>query len=228
MEVKILHLFPKLLSLYGEWGNVAVLKMTLESLGHTVTVTECEDGKADFCAYDFCYAGAGTEDNLKVALQRLLPQAEAIHSSIAAGKLWLATGNAMSLFGKTLDGTPAIGVFGYETAVSEKRFLGDVLATDGALGFINTSCVYQGIEKPLLTLQLGNALGNDKASAAEGIDAGNFLGTQLIGPFLVKNPRYLGKVVEAVTGTSWQADPNSNMMLAYQTARKELSNRLNG
>ena len=29
-EIKILHLFPKLLSLYGEYGNMAVLRSTLE------------------------------------------------------------------------------------------------------------------------------------------------------------------------------------------------------
>ncbi len=228
MEVKILHLFPRLLSLYGEWGNVAVLKMTLESLGHTVTVTECEDGKAEFGAYDLCYVGAGVEDNLPIALKRLLPQVTAIRESVSAGKLWLATGNAMALFGRTLDGTAAVGLFGYETSISNKRFLGDVLSDDGTLGFINTSCVYKGVEKPLLTLKLGAAMGNDKASAAEGVDGGNFLGTQLIGPFLVKNPRYLEKTVRAITGEPWQADSASNLSLAYETALKELQNRLKG
>ena len=47
-ELKILHLFPKLLSVYGEYGNVAVLKATLEQRGCTVTVTACEDGNAAY------------------------------------------------------------------------------------------------------------------------------------------------------------------------------------
>ena len=37
-EIRILHLFPKRLSLYGEYGNVAVLARTLESLGNKVEI----------------------------------------------------------------------------------------------------------------------------------------------------------------------------------------------
>ena len=88
-EIKILHLFPRLLSLYGEYGNVVMVKATLESKGCAVTVTECEDGSADFAAYDFIYVGSGTEDNLMVALQRLLPHAESVKESVAKGKVWL-------------------------------------------------------------------------------------------------------------------------------------------
>jgi len=176
-EVKILHLFPKLLSLYGEYGNIAVLKAALGNC----TVTECEDGNADFENYDFIYIGSGTEDNLMVALERLLPHAERIAASVRKS-IWLATGNALALFGKTLAGKPALGIFGYETLIDDKRYLGDVL-TEGSpetLGFINTSCRYQGIENSLLQLVLNKNLGNDKQSSAEGIREGNFFGTQLI------------------------------------------------
>ena len=41
-EIKILHLFPRLLSLYGEYGNVAVLEKFLKEAGHSVTVTGWE------------------------------------------------------------------------------------------------------------------------------------------------------------------------------------------
>lgn len=229
-EMKILHLFPKLLSLYGEYGNVAVLKNALEETGYTVSVTECEDGKADFTAYDFLYVGSGTEDNLMVALERL--DAEAVKASIAAGKVWLATGNAMTFFGKTVRRgdveVAGVGAFDYETTIDDsKRFLGDVLTAEEtpALGFINTSCVYQGIEKPLLTLRLGKNLGNDKASAAEGIREGNFLGTQLIGPFLVKNPHFLQEVYTMLTGKPLDISSDDYIQKAYQVARKELTAR---
>ena len=126
-EMKILHLFPKLLSLYGEYGNVAILKNALEETGYTVSVTACEDGKADFSAYDFIYVGSGTEDNLVVALDRL--DADAVKASIESGKVWLATGNAMTLFGKTVrrgkQEVPGVGAFGYTTTIDDsKRFLG--------------------------------------------------------------------------------------------------------
>ena len=229
-EVKILHLFPKLLSLYGEYGNVAILKNALEENGYTVSVTECEAGKADFCAYDFIYTGSGTEDNLMVALRRM--DADAVKASIAGGKVWLATGNAMTLFGKAVcrgeKEVPGIGAFDYVTTIDDsKRFLGDVLTAEEtpSLGFINTSCLYKGIENPLLTLRLGKNLGNDKASSADGIREGNFLGTQLIGPSLVKNPHALQEVYTLLTGETLTLSPEDYIVKAYQVALKELSAR---
>jgi len=219
-EVKILHLFPKLLSLYGEYGNIAVLKAALGNC----TVTECEDGNADFENYDFIYIGSGTEDNLMVALERLLPHAERIAASVRKS-IWLATGNALALFGKTLAGKPALGIFGYETLIDDKRYLGDVL-TEGSpetLGFINTSCRYQGIENSLLQLVLNKNLGNDKQSSAEGIREGNFFGTQLIGPFLAKNPHYLAQMVTLLTGESYT--PEGYGCKAYAVAVAQLRKR---
>ncbi len=230
-EIKILHLFPRLLSLYGEYGNVAVLKAVLENNGCAVTVTECEDGSADYSAYDFIYVGSGTEDNLMVALQRLMPHASAVKESIEAGKVWLATGNAMALFGKSVtrgEEAPGVGAFDYHTTVDDsKRFLGDVITANepATLGFINTSCIYTGIEKPLLELYLNKDLGNDKKTPADGIREKNFFGTQLIGPFLVKNPHYMETVCTLLTDGEVVVAKDSNMVKAYEVARKELRTR---
>ena len=38
MELKILHFYPDLMSLYGSYANVSILKQTLEEMGNTVTV----------------------------------------------------------------------------------------------------------------------------------------------------------------------------------------------
>lgn len=228
---KILHLFPKLLSLYGEYGNVKILEMLLKEQAYEVEVTGWEEGEVDFSQYDFCYVGSGTEDNLMVALERLRPHACEVKASIEKNTLWLATGNALALFGKTVtrkDRTvPGIGAFDFETLVDDsKRYLGDVLSTGGALGFINTSCVFTGIDTPLLELKLGKTLGNDKKSCQDGLRQGNFHATQLIGPFLVKNPQYLKDFFTILTDHPWAPDRDSNLMLAYKTARKELEARL--
>lgn len=231
-EIKILHLFPRLLSLYGEYGNVAMLEHILKTRGYAVTVTQCEDGNADYSAYDFVYVGSGTEDNLMVALERLTPYAEAVRKSIAECKVWLATGNAMTLFGKTVARKetviPGIGAFDYNTKIDDaKRYLGDVLAEGepATLGFINTSCVYAGIDTPMLTLYLNKNLGNDKVSAADGIRCGSFFGTQLIGPFMVKNPHYLQEIYAMITGETLEFSSEDYICKAYQVALKELKAR---
>ena len=232
-EIKILHLFPKLLSLYGEYGNVAILKSTLPGS----TVTECEDGNAQFENYDFIYIGSGTEDNLREAAGRLTDAGAEVAAAMEKGTLFLATGNAMALFGKSiarLDRQVAgVEAFSYTTHIREdKRYLGDVLTTDSnvcaarTLGFINTSCVYAGVKKPLLVLELGSKLGNDKQSAADGILEEHFIGTQLIGPFLVKNPHFLRFVCEKLTGEKLTIDPQSNQVKAYEVAVSQLLARL--
>ena len=230
-EIRILHLFPKLLSLYGEYGNVAVLRRALENMGNTVTVDTYENGELILNEYDFIYVGAGTEDNLMEAIRRLMPHQDAIVESINRGDLWLATGNAMTLFGDTAtrlnSSCDALGCFPYKTTIYDnKRYLGDVLTADGFVGFVNTSSVYEGIHAPLLTLQLGAKLGTDKACGADGIHEKNFYGTQLIGPVLVKNPHFLEMICQAITGEEVVISAESNAKKAYAIALKELKNRL--
>ena len=36
--IRIVHLFPKLLSLYGEYGNVAILEKSLRESGYAVEI----------------------------------------------------------------------------------------------------------------------------------------------------------------------------------------------
>ena len=234
-EIKILHLFPRLLSLYGEYGNVAVLEKFLKEAGHSVTVTGWEKGDLDLTGYDFIYVGSGTEDNLLEAVKRLAPHADAIAASIAGGQQWLATGNAMTLFGKTITRkgveTAALGCFGYNTELNEqKRFLGDAVTAPlfGApcIGFINNSCIYRGMDAPLLELVLNPQLGNDKASNQDGLTVNHFKGTQLIGPVLVKNPHFLTAVMEAITGIPVTLGEDNNIVKAYKISVAELQARI--
>lgn len=234
-EYKILHLFPRLLSLYGEYGNVAVLEKVMKENGHSVSVTGWENGDLDLTGYDFIYIGSGTEDNLLEAVKRLAPHADAIAASIAGGQQWLATGNAMTIFGAAITRKGAeyqgLGSFGYTTEINEnKRFLGDVVTKPAfgaaCIGFINNSCIYHGMENPLFELVLNPQLGNDKASPLDGFRSGNFRGTQLIGPVLVKNPHVLGAVIEAITGQAPALAPESNICKAYAISVAELQARI--
>ena len=230
-EIKILHLFPRLLSLYGEYGNIAVLRRALEDNDFAVTVETYENGELTLDGYDFIYVGAGTEDNLIEAIRRLMPYTEAIAASIESGALWLATGNAMTLFGQAVvrqEATiEALGPFGYHAHIFDtKRYLGDVLTVDGFVGFINTSCLYGGISTPLLQLKLNPHLGNDKASGADGIRYKNFYGTQLIGPVLAKNPHFLEHICQALIGQEITLPCDSYARKAYNIALSELKNRM--
>lgn len=236
-EIKILHLFPRLMSLYGEYGGLRLLTRELEKGGFAVTVTATDEGNVPFGDFDMVYVGSGTEEALLEGCRRLAPYGEAVRAAAESGTtLFLATGNAMALFGKsltrgeiTLEG---VGAFGYETVIDKKRWLGDALTTAenpfgaACVGFVNTSCRYAGVDAPLMEMRLNPALGNDKASSAEGVFTESFVGTQLIGHLLVKNPHALAWVYRRLTGAEYTPDANGNQVKAYEVALEELTARL--
>ena len=45
MDIRILHFYPDLMSLYGSYANVSVLKRTLEQMGNTVSVEPIAPGQ---------------------------------------------------------------------------------------------------------------------------------------------------------------------------------------
>ena len=54
MELRFIHFYPDLMSLYGSYANVTVLKRYLERLGNSVTVETVGLGEnADLSGADF-------------------------------------------------------------------------------------------------------------------------------------------------------------------------------
>ena len=232
-QIRIVHLFPELLSLYGEYGNVAILVKYLRENGFAVTVDRYEEGPLALDGADFVYMGSGTEDNLLVAASR----AAELHlrPSVYSQTTWLVTGNAMSVLGSgiTVRGQThaAASVFDYDTEFDlDRRFSGDVLAYGDEMlksplvGYINTSSVYRGVSSPLFRLALNPSFGNDKVSDADGMRSGRFFATQLIGPVLVKNPEFLALIYSYVSGAELQ--PSSDMVRAHDMALAALQKRL--
>lgn len=235
--IKILHLFPSLLSLYGEYGNVAIMKKYLEKNGCEVELVQSEyPKKEDFENARFVYIGSGTEDNLILAIKRLFNIKTEVKNSVESA-IWLATGNALTVFSETvtrygnvLDG---LGVFDFSTDIDdENRFAGDVLTNadnvfeSELVGFINTSSTYKNIKNPLDSLLMNENLGNDKADNKDGMLTENFFATQMIGPFLVKNPAALKYLYEKITGEKLNLSDDEYIVKAYNSSLFELKNRL--
>ena len=69
MELKIVHFYPDLMSLYGSYANLTVLCRCLELMGHSAEVLTVTPGQsADLANADFIFMGAGTERSQKAAL----------------------------------------------------------------------------------------------------------------------------------------------------------------
>lgn len=208
MDIKIIHFYPDLMSLYGSYANVAVLRRALEALGDTVTVETVLPGReADLSGADFLYMGAGTEHAQKAALADFARYGDAVKALAEDGVSMLFAGTAMELLGRTItdgDGEvyDGIGLADFTSVQGKKRYVEDVyghtdLYPEAVVGFINKCADISGVETPLLTaVALG--YGNDGPKTPEGFRYRNVLASELTGPILVKNPRLLDKAAEAI------------------------------
>lgn len=241
MELKIIHFYPDLMSLYGSYANVAVLKRQLEALGNTVTVETVVPGEAvDLSAADFIFMGAGTERAQKAALADFIRYEVNLKTAADNGTAMLFAGTAMELLGKSITDDAGkeyagLGLAGFTTVQGKKRFVEDVYGTtalypDPVVGFINKCSTISGVESPLLTaVQLG--YGNKGLKTPEGFLYKNVIGSHLTGPILVKNPRLLDTVVAAIYakhGESLPAERPANRWTedGYAITAQQLKQRI--
>lgn len=225
MELNFVHFYPDLMSLYGSYANVAILKRYLELLGNTVTVESvAPGGAADIANADFLYMGAGTERSQKAALADFVRYSDAVKTAAETGTVQLYVGNAMELLGKSItdaQGTVyvGIGLAEFTSVQSERRIVGDVygetaLFPEAVVGFMNKCAVISGVETPLLTsLKMG--FGNDAEGGAEGFCRNAVFASELTGPILAKNPRLLEKIAAAIYARRGEAMPAELPVIPY-------------
>ena len=207
MKITIAHLFHDLLNLYGESGNVLALEKALRQQNIEVEIKHfsLNDDSWDLENADFIYIGAGTEQNQMLALNKLKEYLNEISQHVLNNKYILATGNSIELFGKSIKDNnkeiETLGLFDYVTERTEKRLVSECIFThdeieNKILGFENHQGIIQNIQNPLFTVEKG--FGSETGSKVEGIKQNNFYGTYLIGPILVRNPKFLEKICKDI------------------------------
>lgn len=203
MKIVIGHLFYDLLNLYGESGNIIALKQALETQGIEVELKNIsiDNDKWNLQELDFVYIGTGTENNQKIALEYLKEHKEEIIEAIENNKFFLATGNAIELFGKYIvdenEKLETLGIFDYYTKRTKNRVVSECVfkfkeIEAKILGFENHQGKTIESNSPMFTVEKG--FGSEENSASEGYMENNFYATYLIGPLLVRNPELLEKI----------------------------------
>lgn len=72
MELNICHLYPDILNLYGDRGNIITMKRRMEDRGIKVNVEGCSIGEAlDANRYDIFFIGGGQDFEQEVLLKDL-------------------------------------------------------------------------------------------------------------------------------------------------------------
>lgn len=243
MELNLIHFYPDLMSLYGSYGNIAVLRRCLETLGHTVTVTPVLPGEStDLPDADFLFMGAGTERAQRFAAADFVRYGDAVCAAAESDCAMLFCGTAMELLGRTVtaaDGTvfDGIGLADFTSTQGKRRYVEDVYGhTDlfdaPIVGFMNKCSIIKGVETPLLTA-LDMGFGNAGAKTPEGFHYKNVFASCLTGPILAKNPRLLQAVAAAILRRRSAEVPaeipvDNWAQQSYAVTEAALRQRLNG
>ncbi|GAA1609972.1 MULTISPECIES: type 1 glutamine amidotransferase [Kribbella] len=195
--LRIAHLYPRDLNVYGDLGNVITLAKRLEWRGFQAAVLPVEPGQVfDFSSVDLVFGGGGQNSAQTVNAEDLLARGDELRKISADGVPMLLICGSYQLFGQDFfdaDGRhfPGLGIFRSRTTAGPDRMIGNIVVDSpfGQLvGFENHSgrTVLEEGQQALGTVLQG--FGNNGSTGDEGAVAGNTIGTYLHGPALPKNP----------------------------------------
>jgi len=196
-SLRIAHLYPRDLNVYGDLGNVITLAKRLEWRGFRAEVLAVEPGRPfDFSTADLVFGG-GSQDSSQLAIAPDLRQhGDELRKISADGVPMLLICGSYQLFGREfVDNShrhiPGLGIFQATTTASRQRMTGNIVVDSpfGRLvGFENHSgrTVLDTGQQALGTVRQG--FGNNGATGDNGAIVANTIGTYLHGPVLPKNP----------------------------------------
>jgi lipid II isoglutaminyl synthase (glutamine-hydrolysing) len=202
VTLRLVHLYPDLMSVYGDRGNVLALKRRAEWRGIDVDVRELSIGdELDPADVDLIFFGGGQDREQAVVSPDFLRQkGAAVREAVEHGAALLSVCGGYQLLGAsytTVDGQelPGAGLFDVRSVPGPRRHIGNVLIeTDlgGAhrtlVGFENHSGrTYLGPGlRPLGRTVVG--AGNNGEDGTEGAVYKTAIGCYLHGSLLPKNP----------------------------------------
>ncbi|HET8568333.1 MAG TPA: glutamine amidotransferase [Candidatus Limnocylindria bacterium] len=199
MDLRIAHLYPDLMSIYGDRGNVIALSQRARWRGIDVEVRPYTVGSAFDAAWpDLWFFGGGQDQGQDVVGADLQgPHGESLRRSIEGGAAALSICGGYQLLGHEYlpddaPPIPGVGVMDVRTTAGKKRWVGNLLVESehGTLvGFENHSGrTYLGpLARPLGRVLVGG--GNNGEDRTEGAIQGRTIGCYLHGSLLPKNPR---------------------------------------
>ena len=230
MELNICHLYPDILNLYGDRGNILCMKKRLEWRGIGVTVTGISIGEAlEASAYDLLFVGGGQDFEQEVLLGDLAgAKTEELKAAIEDGLPVLAICGGYQMLGqyyKTWDGAQCdfTGALDLYTVGSKDRMIGNYMFTCDELG-----CEIVGFENHSGKTYLGAGVkpmgkvlagfGNNGEDGTEGARYLNVFGTYSHGSLLPKNPKLADHILKTALERKYGAAELPPLDDALETA----------
>ena len=197
MELKIGHLYPDLLNLYGDRGNIQCMVKRCQWRGIGASVKEFQLGdQIDFSQLDIVLLGGGSDREQRIVCEKLKTIREDFQSYVEDLGVVLAVCGGYQLLGHYYDTDQGriegLSLADLYTEQGSPRLISNIIIENEDfempfVGFENHGGrTYTGDLKPLGKVLFG--CGNNGKDGQEGILYKNIVGTYLHGPLLPKNP----------------------------------------
>jgi len=133
MKLTICHLYPDLMNIYSDMGNIVCLQRRCQWRGIEAVIKSITVGqKMDWQKYDLFFGGGGQDRQQSIVSEDLQVKTKALKAAAYAGVPMLTTCGTYQLFGhyfKTHEGVkiPGIGIFDAYTVASHERKIGNII-----------------------------------------------------------------------------------------------------
>lgn len=195
MEIKLAHLYPDILNLSADKGNVLAIRRRCEKRG--ISFSEKTYGindEIDFENTNIILIGGGCEKDKITVNNRLLEIKEKLEKYISDGGMILAVASSYPIIGKEFEAEGQIckglSLVDMTTVYDRKRKTGNVVLKSDTLG--HTIVAFEN-HNDKTTLgngvnPLGEVIYGVSKGQKEGVITENIVATHLHGPLLPKNP----------------------------------------
>ncbi len=196
MKLRIAHLYPDLLNLYGDIGNITTIRKRCEWRDIQTQVDSVYGNKKiTFTDYDLVFLGGGSDREQLLVRDKLISMKKEISAYVENGGVLVAVCGGYQLLGsyyklekETIQGLEILDI---QTEVGDTRLISNVVLENEQFGTIVGFENHGGRTNinnhtPLGKVLYGN--GNNGKDGYEGVVYKNVIATYLHGSLLPKNP----------------------------------------
>ncbi len=204
MKLRIAHLYPDLLNLYGDIGNITTLTKRCEWRNIEVqTDSIYGNEKISFTDYDLVFLGGGSDREQLLVRDKLMSMKKELTSYVEDGGVLAAVCGGYQLLGsyyklekETIQGLEILNI---QTEIGSTRLISDVVLENEEFGTIvgfenHGGRTYINDHTPLGKVLYGS--GNNGKDGYEGVLYKNVIATYLHGSLLPKNPKLADHIIK--------------------------------
>ncbi|MBA3945126.1 MAG: glutamine amidotransferase [Herpetosiphonaceae bacterium] len=207
--IRIAHLYPDQMNIYGDRGNILTLQQRCRWRGIAAEVVAVQPRQSvDWTSFDLAFFGGGQDSGQALIAEDFVErQAAGIREAAEDGLVLLAICGGYQLLGHyfltyTNEQLPGIGLLDVHTVGGDKRLIGNVVVRWNNDGHLEASAPHElvGFENHSGRTYLGHGVrplgrvvrgfGNNGEDGTEGAVYRNVFGCYMHGSLLPKNPHF--------------------------------------